>query len=215
MSRCYIYVVDRDFGFAPNPFHGYCSLATCKPGIRRKAEIGDWVIGMGGTRLRATGRCIFAMCVTEVTSFDEYWQNPRYLDKKPVRNGSSKMMVGDNIYHRNVSTGEWLQFDSHHSNPDGTANEHNVINDTSTNRVLLSNHFYYFGKHAAVVPIEILNALGYRNGRNYRVYPEVVCAPLIQWLTDTLSDSLNIVAGDPFDFDDSERRYSVLDNKVR
>src|SRR4051812_44625037 len=99
MSRVYMYVVDRDFGFAPNPFHGYCTLATCKPGIRARARVGDWIIGIGGGRLGATGRCIFAMQISAKITFNEYWLNPIYLAKKPVRNGSRKMMVGDNIYH--------------------------------------------------------------------------------------------------------------------
>src|SRR5712671_5339411 len=33
--RLYSYVVARDFGFAPNPFFGVCTLATCKPDIRK------------------------------------------------------------------------------------------------------------------------------------------------------------------------------------
>ncbi len=85
MSRVYIYVVARDFGFAPNPFHGTCTLATCKPGIRASASIGDWVIGVGGARLGATGKCIFAMQVSEKLTFDEYWIDVRFKDKKPVR----------------------------------------------------------------------------------------------------------------------------------
>src|SRR5207302_8257370 len=80
MSKVYIYVVDRDFGFAPNPFHGFCSLATCKPGIRNTANVGDWVIGMGGSRLKATGRCVFAMLITDKITHNEYWLNPIYLD---------------------------------------------------------------------------------------------------------------------------------------
>ncbi|MCY4463553.1 MAG: hypothetical protein OXC26_24640 [Albidovulum sp.] len=55
----YIYVVDRDFGFAPNPFHGVRTLACCKPGIRSPAQVGDWVFGVGGKRLNATGRCAY------------------------------------------------------------------------------------------------------------------------------------------------------------
>ena len=39
------YVVARDYGFAPNPFSGWCTLATCKPKIRRNARPGDWVVG--------------------------------------------------------------------------------------------------------------------------------------------------------------------------
>jgi hypothetical protein len=34
-----------DTGFAPNPFHDFLTLATCKPDIRKKAQIGDWVLG--------------------------------------------------------------------------------------------------------------------------------------------------------------------------
>lgn len=48
--RLYVYVVTHDTGFAPNPFHGYCTLATCKPHIRGRAEAGDWVIGLGSTQ---------------------------------------------------------------------------------------------------------------------------------------------------------------------
>ena len=36
--RLYSYVFDHDYGFAPNPFHGVCTLATCKPSIREHAE---------------------------------------------------------------------------------------------------------------------------------------------------------------------------------
>jgi hypothetical protein len=170
---------------------------------------------MGGSRLKATGRCVFAMRVTDAISFDEYWSNPAHTEKKPVRNGSSKMMVGDNIYHNDPTTGTWLQRDSHHSNQDGSANEHNVKNDTKTDRVLLSRHFFYFGRLAPFVPEDILREIGYRNGRNYRVYRDTVCAPFIEWLENVYPDSLNAVEGDPFDFDISERRYSVQDNRVR
>src|SRR5882762_6472831 len=45
--RLYSYVVARDFGFAPNPFYGFCTLATCKPRIRAHACVGDWVLGTG------------------------------------------------------------------------------------------------------------------------------------------------------------------------
>lgn len=141
-----MYVVDRDFGFAPNPFHGYCTLATCKPGIRSGAQVSDWVIGMGGARLEATGRWLFAMRVTETLSFNDYWLNPSHRDKKPVRNGSSKMIVGDNIYHCDAPAKGWIQADSHHSNPDGTPNPHNIANDTKADRLLLSRHFCGFRK---------------------------------------------------------------------
>lgn len=45
--KLYSYVLREDTGFAPNPYHGFCTLACCKPLIRRRAEIGDWVIATG------------------------------------------------------------------------------------------------------------------------------------------------------------------------
>lgn len=214
MGKVYIYVVARDFGFAPNPFHGYCTLATCKPGIRHKAGLDDWVIEMGGTRLKASGRCIFAMRVTQKITFNEYWTNLAYLDKKPVRNGSRIMMVGDNIYHFDSEGRKWRQANSHHSNSDGSMNERNLSTDTKSDKVLISRHFFYFGKEAPVVPVELLNVIGYDNGRNYRVFDANGCTELIRWLDGAFKKFPNQVAADPYDFSDCHARYSGTGNKI-
>lgn len=210
MSKVYIYVVDRDFGFAPNPFHNLCTLATCKPITRRVATEGDWIIGMGGSRLNATGRCIFAMRVSQSITFDEYWTNPRYRDKKPVRNGSKKMMVGDNIYH--LAAGDWQQLNSHHSYPDGSPNPHNVRNDTQTNAVLVSEYFFYFGAAAIEIPPDIFLGMKYKNGRNHRAYDLADARPLISFIEANFAP--NKLLGDPFDFEAASSRYSAGDNKV-
>ena len=61
-SHLYVYIITRDFGFAPNPFHGRCTLATCKPGIRKSAKVGDWVLGVGGANLKSVKhKCILLM----------------------------------------------------------------------------------------------------------------------------------------------------------
>ena len=203
-----MYVVDRDFGFAPNPFHGCCTLATCMPRIRAKAQDNDWVVGMGGARLHATGRCVYAMRVTESLSFDEYWANEVYFDKRPVRNGSSVMMVGDNIYHRRQANEPWQQLDSHHSKPDGSPNPLNVKKDTSVNRVLVSRDYFYFGKAAPVIAPELLAALGFRNAIGHRVFKDPHCSAFLQWLFTDCRAARNILADDPFDFGQSAKRYS-------
>jgi hypothetical protein len=210
-----MYVVDRDFGFAPNPFHGSCTLATCMPRIRAKAQVGDWVVGIGGSRLKATGRCVYAMRVTETLSFNEYWSNKAYFDKRPVRNGSSVMMVGDNIYHRDQASGPWEQLDSHHSNPDGTPNPLNINKDTSANRVLVSRDYFYFGRAAPAVAPGLLAALGYKNGIGHRVFDASQCSAFLQWLFSDYKAAWNIVAGDPFDFDQSAKRYSGKGSSLR
>ncbi len=210
-----MYVVDRDFGFAPNPFHGCCTLATCMPRIRAKAQVDDWVVGMGGSRLKATGRCVYAMRVTETLSFNEYWTSLEYFDKRPVRNGSSVMMVGDNIYHRDQPNEHWQQLDSHHSNPDGTPNPLNINKDTSADRVLVSRDYFYFGVTAPTVAPDVLTVLGYKNGIGHRVFTGLQCSTFLRWLSTDFKNTRNIVTGDPFDFDQSDKRYSGKGSSLR
>lgn len=214
-KRLFMYVVDRDFGFAPNPFHGVCTLATCKPGIRNSAKIGDWVVGMGGRRLKATGQCIFALRVGCKLTFNQYWENPDFRDKRPVRNGSQKMLVGDNIYHRDSGDEDWIQENSHHSRADGTTNRENLNRDTQADAVLISDLFYYFGKFAPEVPPRILDGMSYKNRRGYRNFefsePQ---QEFINWLKFNFSGSENMILDDPFNFQDSGARYDVGTNKV-
>lgn len=44
MTRIYRYVLKNDSGMAPNPRKGLLTLATCKPEIRKRAKVGDWVM---------------------------------------------------------------------------------------------------------------------------------------------------------------------------
>ena len=67
--KLYSYVVARDFGFAPNPFYGFCTLGTCKPKIRRSAKVGDWIVGTGSKTRRRARHIVFVMRVTEVKPF--------------------------------------------------------------------------------------------------------------------------------------------------
>lgn len=209
-----MYVVDRDFGFAPNPFHGCCTLATCKPGIRNAASVGDWVIGMGGKRLKATGRCIFAMRISAKITFNEYWLDPTYFDKRPVRNGSSRMMVGDNIYFCEPATGIWRQADSHHSSPDGSLNRKNLDTDTKSDKVLVSRRFFYFGSAAPIVPVVLLRDLGFKNSIGHRVFTDAKGATLLDWLERNFGRVANTVLADPYDFERSDGRYSGTGSQI-
>jgi hypothetical protein len=151
--RLYSYVVRRDYGFAPNPFHGWCTLATCKPQVRSTAKPGDWVLGTGSKAYGLDGRVIYAMRVIEVCTFDEYWADPRFACKRPQLRGSLKQAYGDNIYHRGPD-GAWRQADSHHSLENGAPNPRNVAHDTGVDRVLLSQRFVYYGERALLIPEE-------------------------------------------------------------
>lgn len=151
------YVVARDYGFAPNPFFGVCTLATCKPGIRKVAAIGDWVVGTGSKTRNRHKNVVYAMRVTGAMRLDEYWDAPEFQRKKVNLRGSKKQAFGDNIYSRNPVNGHWCQANSHHSFHDGSANPLNVRADTGTNRVLLSSDFVYWGGSGPELPHQFLD----------------------------------------------------------
>jgi hypothetical protein len=214
MGRVYIYVVKYDFGFAPNPYHGICTLACCMPTIRRMAQTGDWIVGVGGRDLKSTGCCIYAMQVSGALPFDDYWHSKKFNVKRPKRNGSRVVMVGDNIYSVDKEIGAWNQADSVHSQPDGSQDMPNTVHDTSVDRVLMSDHFIYFGSKAPKVPQQLLTSLKYRNGRGYRVFPQEQCRDLLKWIEVQTCGEFNRVVEDPFQLRIGDRRYSRTANKI-
>lgn len=183
--KLYSYVVARDFGFAPNPFFGFCTLATCKPKIRKHASIGDWVVGTGAkSKYGYHGRLILAMQVGEVLDFDQYWNDPRFLLKRPNLNGSLKVLYGDNIYHRVGRS--WVQADSHHSLPNGRLNEANLVWDTGVDRLLVARKFVYWGASAPTIPKHFRGFGKERDdicaGRGHRVFENELPCAFAGWL---------------------------------
>jgi hypothetical protein len=174
------YVVRWDHGFAPNPFYKVCTLATCKPDIRLRAKEGDWVLGTGGSERGFGGRAVFLMRVEEVTSFDVYWSDVRFQNKRPVMNGSLKQRFGDNIYHRKKS-GVWVQADSRHSKIDGE-NDLNLKNDTGkTDRVLIGADYIYWGDQAPKMP-SILSRFVLRRPGWENKYSQAEIDQLLAWV---------------------------------
>ena len=146
MKKIYLYILNTDTGFAPNPFHKYCTLACCKPKIRKKAKVGEWVMGFTSAehgkknQHRKRKHLLYAMEVQEILDFDQYWTDKRFALKKPNRKGSFKERRGDNIYHKDTD-GKWIQEDSFHD-------EKSIKKDTNhTSNVLVSKKFHYLGKN--------------------------------------------------------------------
>ncbi|QYX47159.1 hypothetical protein K3F43_21155 [Pseudomonas tussilaginis] len=169
VPRVFSYKLVRDYGFAPNPFHGICTLGTCKPQIRKSAQVGDIIVGCGSTALHLEGRAIFAMRVTRKLSFQEYWEDESFRIKRPNLYSSQSMAFGDNIYHRDGES--WLQEDSHHSFEGGQLNHANLLRDTSSDNVLIGDEFVYWGANALQIPEHLRNHAGedlYPAGRNYQ-----------------------------------------------
>jgi len=186
--RLYAYVVTHDTGFAPNPFHGYCTLATCNSPIRGRAEIGDWVLGVGSPRNAQAGKLIYGMRVEEAISFDEYWFNPRFQMKKPNPDGGEESRCGDNIYHRCPDSGQWVQAPGYHSLDNGCPDHGHVEKDTKSPRVLISQHFAYFGKSALAIPDHIMYYDEEDRLTRFRFYhcnfPPTQERYLVEWLQD-------------------------------
>lgn len=161
----YAYKLTRDYGFAPNPFFGRCTLACCKPHIRKKAVVDDWIIGTGSIENNLLYHLIFLMKITEKLTFEEYWNDKRFSCKRPVLNGSLKQIHGDNIYFKQNDS--WHQMDSHHSFHDGNLNEANLKQDLGGKYVLLSDHFIYLGNKYFEVPDNYKGLCPNSKQRNY------------------------------------------------
>lgn len=176
----YSYVVARDYGFAPNPFHGFCTLATCKPQIRRAAKVNDWIVGTGPKGKGLKERIVYAMRISEALTFNEYWQDPRFILKRPHLHSSVCNAFGDNIYHRDAA-GKWLQADSHHSYVHGRPNCANIRHDTGTDRVLIAQDFVYWGGSGPKLPrFAGMDIRKDGQGHRCRFPPETVAA-FIRW----------------------------------
>lgn len=195
MPTLYTYVVRIDLGFAPNPYHGFLTLACCKPGIRTHASIGDWVVGIR-SKSKGPDRCAtFAMRVSETLSREEYWDDSRFESKKPLMDAGPVEAVGDNAYHTDHETGEWVQEPCQHTESDCTPCERDTNDDLSVDRVLVGMRFVYWGGDGPELPTFAGEELF--DGRNYKCkYSPRVVAEFIEWYDQI---GLQGVVGDPAD----------------
>lgn len=196
--NCFRYKLEHDYGFAPNPFHGTMSLATCKSGIRKNKNlrIGDWIIGLGSKAMGNTHHLVYAMKLEEKITFDQYWIDPRFQCKKAVLNGSLVQMYGDNVYHTDPATGKVIQENCAHSKANGSANKGHYKRDIDGKYVLLSKTFYYFGDKAPLIPEEF--SYIYKVSRSLKYRDLVGEDEKIQVFIDWLSRHYEVgIHGDP------------------
>ncbi|WP_270374775.1 MULTISPECIES: hypothetical protein [Alphaproteobacteria] len=205
MPILHSYIVAYDSGFAPNPFNGFCTLATCKPDIRERASIGDWIIGTGSNKkgVRRGGFLVYAMRVSEALTFGEYWNDPRFEKKKPNLYGSYRMACGDNIYYPRKN-GEWQQLNSYHSKDDGSPLQKHINRDTAVDRVLISDDFVYFGAEGPEIPDVLKNAGLVLSGRGRK---KILAANTIVDF-ETWMEGLGVKGyqGRPFDMIEAARK---------
>jgi len=173
--RLYSYVVKTDKGFAPNPFGSYCTLACCKPKIRKNANVGDWVIGTGSKNTVGQDKLVYAMKVTEKINFDQYFQDRRFNDR------------ADNIYYK--ENGNWEQKENpYHKKED-------MIRDLSGICVLISNHYFYFGRNAISIPNRFNELI--KKGPSYKCnFDEKLVNNFLKWLEFNYDKGRH---GEPYD----------------
>jgi len=198
--RLFVYVVADDSGFAPNPFFGHCTLATCKPRIRGTAREGDWIAGVGSVPRGQEGKLVYAMRVAERMDFDEYWADPRFAAKRPNLDGDRRQRCGDNIYRRDPATGEWIQEPGGHSNDDGTPDCRHVRTDTSEPWGLVGGDFAYCGADAVDIPSRFRPWQGkvyFSRIRGHRCkLPDELRDGFVEWLEELAAETGGL-AGEP------------------
>src|ERR1700733_1814079 len=138
----YSYTIPVDDGAAPNPFRGLCTLAICKPGIRRSARKGDWVVGLGSKRAPSgnlTKHMVYAMRVDRILSLRNYDRVARHRWPHRIPDISSSDLserLGDCIYDYSKQSPKLRPSVHGHKNRK---------TDLSGENVLISEHFYYLG----------------------------------------------------------------------
>ena len=179
MTRLHTYVVATDLGLAPNPFQGVCTLAVCKPMIRRTARVGDWILGTGSKTRGHQGRAVYAMQVAETLEFEAYWHDPRFRPKQPDPAGPPSRRVGDNLHRRDLATGAW------HTLPDAYHGPENRSHDLAGRQVLIAWDFVYWGGEGPPVPpCADVNVVCSGRGHRNHFPPEAVDA-FAAWIRAT------------------------------
>lgn len=170
------YVITHDYGFAPNPFGGFLTLATCKPKIRKTANPGDWIMGTGSVKNVGINKLIYAAKINQVIPIALYGLEESYLIKRPTLNGQSWQRRGDNIYYKNSSS-EWSQ----RENPfHGIGDQQR---DLSGKNVLICNEFWYFGNVCPEIPDEF--GILIKRGPNHKKNTDLeTINKFIQWLSE-------------------------------
>lgn len=140
-KRILSYVVASDTGLAPNVTGGICTLAVCKPNIRAHAEPGDWIVGMSKAS-HGRQKMIYAMQVYEKISYDQFFHDSRFEQKKPTYQAK-----GDNFFHAHAD-GYRMAFRSaaHADKPEA------IARDLKVPEVVVGHRFWYFGANAPTLP---------------------------------------------------------------
>ena len=191
------YIIKHDHGFAPNPYCGFLTLATCKPRIRNSANIKDIIVATGSITRGYKNKLIYAAQVSQVIDMNKYFEDPVYQVKKP----SCENDIRDNIYYR--ENGNWKQLNNRFHTKD------DMKRDLSSTKVLVCKDFWYFGREAPLLPENFFEIVkkgpGHKNIDNINVI-----SGFLDWLS-TYGKGIN---GEPIDSIKKMGRYACENRKT-
>jgi hypothetical protein len=190
--RLFSYKLTHDTGFAPNPFWGVLTLATCKPGIRGAKRKEDWIAGFTSRTLTRNRdkvgeeRLIFLMQITDVIDQYEYFNHPDPVFQAKIpdcaRCPRTEFVyhAGDNIYrpltNHPQTPGDFEQV----KNPNH--NEADKMKDLSGRWVLVSSKFYYFGGNPREAPPEVRPIIPGGQARYGFLTHDVLARAFVEWV---------------------------------
>ncbi|AHG79315.1 hypothetical protein X875_6970 [Mannheimia varigena USDA-ARS-USMARC-1388] len=168
------YVITHDHGFAPNPYGGYLTLATCKPQIRRTANVGDIIVATGSRSGIYKNKLIYAGIICEIMHMDKYFCDPRFEIKKPS-NKDECYLQGDNIYYKEHN--DWKQL------PNNYHDEEGINHDLKSKNVLICEEFWYFGNNAPLIPENLLEIIKIGPAHKNISDPKII-SEFLDWISD-------------------------------
>jgi len=174
------YIITVDSGFAPNPFGHFCTLACCKPTIRRTAEKCDIVIGCASVQAEKPGNLVYAMRVNEVIPYQKYWRDSRFAPRKPSKRTPISRR-GDNIWHQDRA-GKWQVC------PGACHDKSHRIRDVGGANALVATEFFYFGRSAIRIPSRFRRMLPKTQGHKNTYDSERIDA-FWDWLSNEVPKS--------------------------
>jgi hypothetical protein len=168
------YVITCDRGFAPNPFGGFLTLATCKPRIRRAAGEDDLVLATGSVSSPYKRKLVYAAVVSKVIPWEQYGSSAEYKIKRPSTKGKWWRKHGDNIYAK--VNKKWKRRRNEYHTTGET-----MLHDLRGNNVLVCKRFWYFGADAKDIPANLRKVI--QKGRGHkRIEDDALAHEFLKWL---------------------------------
>lgn len=145
--KFYSYVVACDNGFAPNPYGRECTLACCKPDIRRKAKRDNWIIGIGSLKHpdnKKGDRIVYIMIVDESMPWEDY--SKKYPERTDNNYVCSERRPSKEIEYYKIGRKYWYVRNKKRGEKYGHYSKKHIKKDIELGEnVLISRRFIYFG----------------------------------------------------------------------